>query len=279
MAQVLLFDGGSNGGLLQGSQGVRPIPPFDPALREELRALGALLRAVSANPNEDERRTIMEHARKLAGYVIEQVEGVVGPLDDQAGLVYQDEGGGFTCGSSGKPPLPFPWPATQITGVEEVLGVGILEQELIELFQRAPDIDTAMFLERPAEIAAEHGVKLSARTTEHLQRLAPSRINEISDPATREVVEFFHRVLADRRYVDSWSRRPYEVAQQLGVELSPPAADLILAGGNALGIPNASRVGIIWVVVVIVVGVIVLVDYQAKIVVRSIDDHSGLKKL
>ena len=279
MTQVFVVGGGRGGSLLQGPGGVRALPPFDQSLRDQFAALAGLLRASARLREPRDRKATLDIARRLSSHVVGQVEAVVGPVDGEAGLVYQDDDGGFTCGSTGKPPIPIPWPPSRLSSVEDIVGLGTLERELGQVFERAPDLQAMELLEHPAQVSKRLGVKLSERTVEQLERIAPSKVKGIEDPAVREVLTFFHEVLGDKRFIETWSRRPYEVARELGVELSPRAIDLILAGGNVSAIPGTGPVSIIWIVVVIVVGVLVVADNQITTVREFVIDKSGAAKL
>lgn len=46
MARVILFGGGDGGGLIIGPNGVRPIPPFDPVLLKQIKAISQLTQAI-----------------------------------------------------------------------------------------------------------------------------------------------------------------------------------------------------------------------------------------
>ena len=52
MAQLILFGGGDGGGLLIGSHGVRPVPPFNSDIRLQLHGVSALLNGKGATSQE-----------------------------------------------------------------------------------------------------------------------------------------------------------------------------------------------------------------------------------
>ena len=107
MAQLILFGGGDGGGLFIGAHGVRPIPPFNPDVRLQLRGLSALLNGSGGTPQESlsEMGTL---SNRISNLIFAEVEGVVGPLEGEHSLIYQSEQGGFYCGSTGKAPVAFP---------------------------------------------------------------------------------------------------------------------------------------------------------------------------
>jgi hypothetical protein len=200
-------------------------------------------------------------------------------------IVYQDENGGFTCGSTGKPPVPMAWPARSMPSVPELLAAGVIERDLIEFMRqvRASNINVLAVFEKPEEVAAQLGVTLSEKTVNDLRALAPSKLPEIKDDVDRELIGFFHKVAEDGRYMDTWFTRPYEASQALGVELSDAALERLAAGGGAAfydpsGGPVAQ--GAILIVGVAILAVIVAIIALSE---RSIDemvkDRSGLPKI
>ena len=279
MAQVILFGGGDAGGLLIGPNGVRPIPPFDPALLRQIRAVSELTGAGRSLGRDERRREFQELTNKLSNLVVEQVEGVVGPLEPENGLIYQDDDGGFTCGSTGRPPLPIPWPAPRSPSPIELVTSGLLENDVLEVARAVgrSDVELKQLLENPEDVAKELGVNLSERSIRDLQQLAPSRIGELADPVDREVVEFFHKVVEDGKHLDSWATRPYETANDLGVKLSPEAFDRIVAGGSGFSFDPGSVMNPVAIAVVVGV-VIMLVPTEAGVTNLSVFDRSGLAK-
>jgi hypothetical protein len=277
MAQVILFGGGDGGGLLIGANGVRPIPPFDPALRQHLSAVASLVRSLASNATSRDHKELAVLTTKLANLAFGNVEAVVGPLASEHGLVFQDGDGGFTCGSTGHPPIPLPWPPPRSLGIADLVSNGVLERELATLFARSQYIDVKALLADPVGVADKAGIELSDRSLAQLSLLSPARVHEITDPVGREIVELFHKVVEDGRFLDRWARRPYETAAALGVKLSRDALDRIVAGGNAVTRPGMELANPA-IVVGIVVVVIMLVPTEAGRVPQNILDRSNLVK-
>lgn len=278
MAQVILFGGGDGGGLIIGPNGVRPIPPFDPSIRLQLRGLSALLAGITRVP-EKPQREMGKLVNRVSNLVIEQVEAVVGRLEGDNSLIYQDEDGGFTCGSTGKPPIPIPWPPLQSPTVTDLIASGVLEHDLVDFVKEAGNkkISIADVLEKPAEVAGRLGRQLSERTIQDLQQLAPSRLEKINDPIEREVIQFFHKVANDGRFLSTWATRPTEAATALKVQLSDKAFERIVAGGSSTIFDPGLAMNPIAVAVVVGV-VIMLVTRDAEITRIPIKDRSGLAK-
>lgn len=272
MAKVVLFGGGDGGGLIFGPNGVRPIPPFDPSIRLQLRGVSALLAGAKSMPAKPSKEmgTLLN---KMTNLVVEQVEAVLGSLEGSDALVYQDDDGGFTCGTTGKPPLPFPWPPLRLPNVSDLISVGVLERELVDFCSVCAEkkLDVMKMLEDPSAMAEELDVKLSARAAGDLKRLAPSQLGQISDPVDKEIVSFFHQVAEDGRYLATWATRPGEVSEKLKIKLSDQAFEKIVAGGASSIFDPGSVMNPVALAVVVGV-VIMLVPTEAghnKFIVRD----------
>lgn len=134
---VILFGGGDGGGLIISSTGVRPIPPFDPGLRFQLRGVSSLVQAMERLPSADEQRKLAPILQKLTHFAIDEVEQVVGPLHPDHAIIYQDGDGGFTCGSTGKLPVPLKWPPPGVPNLSDVIAHGFFRADLTELLNTA----------------------------------------------------------------------------------------------------------------------------------------------
>jgi hypothetical protein len=287
MQMVILFGGGDGGGLIITDKGVRTIPPFDPEVLLTLKATAALVTASHTGAPGKARRKLSKLAGNLAMAAIEQVEDVVGPLSGENALIFQDDDGGFTCGSTGKPPIPLPWPPAQMPSIGDMVSQGVVEADLVGFVRAVRDskIKLPEALENPAAAAKQLGVTLSDKSAKDLRLIAPSRMAAIKDPTEREIIGFFNKVAADGRFLENWFRRPYEVSQELKVELSDAALDRLVtnAAASAFGRyaeddgGTAIAVGIGWAVVCIVVGIIL--GEQERPIDVIIQDMSGLAKI
>jgi hypothetical protein len=280
MARVILFGGGDGGGIIIGPKGVRPIPPFDPALLLQLRAISALSQA-SLRMGDQAPAELRATLNRISNLAVEQVEAVVGQLDQENGIVYQDADGGFTCGSTGKPPIPFPWPPVELPSVRELVTGGVIESELTDFVHQAVEkgASPAELLENPAKVAASIGKRLSERTANQLQLLAPSRVASIRNPVDREIVQFFHKVVQDGKFLATWTSRPFEVSNKLGVPLSDAALDLILSGVRQAYVSPLDKSSLSPIAVGVIVGVIImLVPTEAGFTRLSVIDKSGMAK-
>lgn len=276
MATVILFGGGDAGGLIITATGVRPIPPFDPAVLWQIKALSGLVAAIEKNVTIEAKKKLAPLTLQVTNLVVEQVEAVLGPIDSSVGLIYQDDDGGFTCGSTGKPPIPIPWPPRFNPTVGELLREGIVDQGLIRFIEVVHEkgIDLKKALSAPAKVAKELGVTLSKKAADDLELLAKPSSANLKDPIEREIVEFFHKVLADGRYLRTWAQRPYEAATGLKAKLSDEATNRIIAGGLSSSYFDPGSVMNPVAVAVAVAVVIMLVDRPAEF----IDDRSQIQK-
>jgi hypothetical protein len=275
MSTVILFGGGDAGGLVITAKGVRPIPPFDPGVRLQLRGVAAIIHALDRIPDREIQRKLAPLIQNTTNLVMEQIEQILGPLKGDHALVYQDDDGGFTCGSTGKPPIPIPWPPSPIPSINDLVAHGLVDADLLELLHAAKEKDLKLteVFESPATVAKKLGVKLSKKAEQDLQLLSPSRVGEIKDVTDREIVQFFHKVIEDGRHINSWATRPFEVSKELGVQLSEQARDKIIAGG-ASSIFHWSNAAFVPAIAVGVAIVVMLYTSPAEI----IKDRSGVVK-
>ena len=283
MAQLILFGGGDGGGLLIGSHGVRPVPPFNSDIRLQLHGVSALLNGKGATSQEsvNEMGTL---SHRLSNLIFAEVEHIVGPLEGEHSLIYQSERGGFYCGSMGKAPVAFTWPPDHAASIQDLITNGIVERELVDFVEAAlkQKMDILELLENPAHAAGKLGIRLSERSSNDLHRLAPSELSKIEDPVTREVVEFFYAVAKDGRFLSTWTKRPYAVAAELKVTLSEPAIDQVLYfNSGAMPEPAINLVTsvvntVVSTVVTVVVSVVIkLVTPKPKV---QVTDSSGVPK-
>ncbi len=285
MRTVVLFNAGESGGLMITDSGVRPLLPFEQGTLEVLKSAAAMVKATKLTPSADVSHKTESLATRLANLAVEQVEDIVGPLDAEQALVFQADGGGFVCGSSGKPPVPLPWPAPVLPSVQELLAAGVIEPDLVEVVQRARQQGVPLedIFENPAQAASAVGVALSEKGASDLRALAPTTVAELANDTDREIVRLFYAVAKDGRYVGTWFQRPYETARELQVDLSDAALErLAMGGGGALygaAKPNGSYIcaGIAWAGVCIAVGIVAAAAPGP--VDELVVDRSGLQKL
>lgn len=110
---TILFGGGDAGGILITDHGIEPIPPLEQPLRYQLRALSSLIHAERLLHRKESTRMMATLITELAGTVMTQLEAIVGVVDTDNGVIFQDDGGGFVCGLTGKQPIPLPWPVNR----------------------------------------------------------------------------------------------------------------------------------------------------------------------
>lgn len=282
MKIVILFGGGDGGGLIITENGVRPIPPFDPSILLNLKSASALVQAFTKASDQRMRAKLSKLATNLSNLAVEQVEQVVGPLSGEQSLIFQDDDGGFTCGSTGKPPIPLPWPPSHLPSVPDLIASGMISVDLVEFVQKvhAKKIVLTEAFENPAKVAKQLGVTLSEQSVKDLHILAPSKLASIKNPAEREVVSFFHKVATDGRFVETWLSRPYEVSQELKYKLSEDALGILVNGGSSASLSDARSsaicAGIVWAGICIVIGILLVAPERP--IDQIINDRSGMEK-
>ncbi len=265
----------------------RRIPALDLATRNLADSLNRLTAVITVT-KDAEADALKKSAAALAGQLTERIEGAVGPLDRDGGVVYTDAEGGFTCGSEGRPPIPLPPEPEVLPTPDELKSAGVLDSTSVRLLSRAieHEMNVIELFEDPREIAEKLDVELDEEGISTLRSLAPSRIDRISDPVQREVVQYLHRVLEDGRYTDSFLAKPASVSAALDIKLSDAAFDRILKGastglgGGQFAEPVSIAVGITVIVVVdsIVVGLVVTATKASFEGLRTVTDRSGLQK-
>ncbi|MEM9981186.1 MAG: hypothetical protein AAF734_01745 [Bacteroidota bacterium] len=280
MQKIVLFNGGREGSILIAENGTRTLPPFNIPVQKQLKGVAELVQSLyldgTIENNEEELLTLVN---RVANLVVEEVESIIGPLEAEYSLIYQDDDGGFTCGSTGKLPIPLSWPPDQTPSVGDLVSNGLLEQEMLDYIDKATakEIGIQEILETPEEISAQLGVQLSQKAITDLKKIAPSQIDNVENEEDREVIKFVHNVLEDGRFVDTWMTKPFEAAKGLEVELSDKAYDRILAGSAGTSIDRIGSVANPAVAVVVAV-VVMLVPTDAGITQLSVFDRSGLRK-
>lgn len=276
-AKVILFGGGDGGGIRITSSGTEPIPPFDPALRLQLQALNALARAGQLMPEKECTRLLGGVTTKLMGAVLTQVEVLVGEIDGDNGLVYQDEDGGFTCGSTGKPPIPFPWPVDPRKTVEDVVSRGIIDAPTINFLEQAAKhkLDVFSVARDPRKAAEKIGVSLTPEVEQSLLTLGLDKV-KVEDRLDKEVIKFYKKVVHDGRFINEWIVNPAVVAKRLKVKVSRPALDRIIATRDFGQMQPGGSVMSPYAVAVVIAIVIVVWSNEMDL---PVIDRSGIRKL
>jgi hypothetical protein len=108
MAKVIWKGNGI--GLVISSKGIKIIPPCDPLLLAKFNAIAGIQGAQQSLP-ADVRREAEAFSAKLGSLSFKAAEKLAGErLDAEDGVAFYDADDGFTCGSTGKPPIPLPHP-------------------------------------------------------------------------------------------------------------------------------------------------------------------------
>jgi hypothetical protein len=279
MAIVILFGGGDAGGLVIDATGVHPIPPFDPGLRNQLQAVAKLTAAAAGGSANPQRDRLIRLVSELAADVVGQVEREVGEIDANSGLIYTDDSGGFVCGSTGRPPVPLPWPPANLPTVERLTRLGLIGSDALEVLRAAAErrADVVSLLRDPEQEGVRLGFEVSKSAAAQIRQLRLGDPSEIEDPVDREIVEFFHKAVADESLIDRWASEPLAVADELGILLSNEAARRIVTANaaNTLGLDRAGEVMSPAAVAIVVVIVIVVYSRETHV---PVIDRSGIEK-
>ncbi len=112
---LILFGGGDGGGIYVDANGrIHRIPPWTPDVLAQLKAVNEVLRAsryAAAKPMAGEMHAFAEKLTTMLVPHIVRQSGV--DMGGGGSVVFLDEGDGFTCGSTGQRPFPFPMPHHQ----------------------------------------------------------------------------------------------------------------------------------------------------------------------
>jgi hypothetical protein len=279
MGRVILFDRGNTGGLFLDAHSVRSLPPFAPTLLAHLHAVSDLLRATHGQPpGPDSSKDLAGLITKVANLAVERIEAAVGPLDAADSLVYLTDDDGFVCGSTGAPPRPIKWPPLGSSAPRDLVASGILAPDLVEFLRRSTSkgLKVADILEDPVAAARTVDIKLSKLAATSLTQLAPSQLSKIADPVDRELIGFFHQVIADGRFLETWATEPVSVATSLSVKLSNAAVDKILGSSALVG--RAGDVANLSIEQGIVIGIIAIIILDQERAFENVIDRSQQEK-
>lgn len=292
MKTLVLFNAGTEGGLLLTPNGVFTAPPFEADVLNALKATARLVMSMNTSGNKSLQSKLSKMAIGSANLAVEMVENLLGPLNPERAIVFQDPDGGFTCGSTGKPPLPLPWPPRPFHDANDLIKSGIVQADVVELLResKAKGKDLTQVFEQPAAAARELGVSLSTRSAEELSQLAPSKLSKVTNPVDREMLSLFYAVLKDGRFTETWFAQPHEVSRQLNVKISDAAlerivnvgaqarmgAQMSVAGLQMSTESSAICAGIIWAGVCIAIGTLFV--GQMNPIDTLVKDRSGAAK-
>jgi hypothetical protein len=128
VVQVIGSDGG---GIVITPHGIRRIPPWEPPMLWQLRALAALANAGSHLPAKVQGE-LAPLTDKLSELVVGQVEKATGETAKELEVIFEDEEGGIRCGNNLPHPLPIPPRPLGLT-VSRLLAGRALEMERLQL--------------------------------------------------------------------------------------------------------------------------------------------------
>jgi hypothetical protein len=118
----VLFGGGDAGGIYIGTDGkVHRIPPWNPEVLTQLKAVKSLAAVVSTIHDQNLVKEVSTLTERLSESVVTQTAKIAGvQLNASDSVAFFDSDGGFTCGTTGKHPVPFPGPHIAVPGFSPV---------------------------------------------------------------------------------------------------------------------------------------------------------------
>jgi hypothetical protein len=120
MAKVIWKGNGI--GIVIGTKGIHIIGPCDPLLLAKFETIAAI-QAAHRGLSPEIQREAGALSTKLARNAVADAQKLVDePLDAEGGVVFYDADDGFTCGSTGKPPIPLPHPRSISLPATAVVG-------------------------------------------------------------------------------------------------------------------------------------------------------------
>ncbi len=276
MAKVIIFGGGDGGGIRITPNGIKPIPPFGPPFLFQIRALNELAHAFYRMREKDSVRLLGDVITKLTGAVLTQLEAQVGEIDADNGLIYQGMSGGFSCGSTGKPPIPFPWPVDPRRTVVDMVSRGILDTQTISFLEQAADhkVDVFTVAQNPRAAASRIGVNLTPEVEQSLLTLNLDK-SKIENPIDKEIIEFYLKVVHDGRYIADWVVDPAMVSERLKLKVSQLALDRVFDIRD-FGLQQVGSSLPAYAVAVVIVIVIIAWTHEVEL---PVIDRSGIAKL
>jgi hypothetical protein len=126
---MILFGGGDGGGIYIGADGkIHRIPPWTPDFMLELKAVNALTAASQRLGNAGLAKEMFSLAERVSTTVVPEIaKSVHGGVSANESVAFIDADDGFTCGTTGKHPIPFPIPHGVFTpGVDPRVASGQL---------------------------------------------------------------------------------------------------------------------------------------------------------
>jgi len=274
------------GPILLSKKGRRRLPVMSESVCRLFETVESLTSAVFFLPDETEadrqkRDELGILTTKTANYLVEQIEAIVGDLNQENAIVYEGLNNGFVCGADGKAPVFIAQDVLQSLTLESIISSGMIDADFVTLVEAADKqgAEWSEVLENPKQQAEALGVTISEKTAYDLNRLAPSQLDNINDPATREYIAFFHAVLKDGRYLEIWQSKPGEVAEKLGIELSDEVIEknfMLFPGGSY---KNSCPRGALGGGAVVAIGIVLCIVVTIAVDKSMVTDRSGVEKL
>src|SRR5690349_11385938 len=133
---IIMGQAAQAGAMIMTSTGVRPIPLFAANIMSTLESCAAMMKAITETTDQRVRSKMARTTITLSNLAVSQLEQVVGPLDADNSVIYLSDDGGFSCGSSGKPPIQIVWPPKPLPSVPDLIASGAIESDLVDLIHK-----------------------------------------------------------------------------------------------------------------------------------------------
>lgn len=124
----MIIGNSDGGGWEITPQGIRPIPPWNPEMVLQFKALAALANAQHDLANKKMQELLAPLTEQLGKLVVEQIEDTAGSGAVEGGFFYDGPEGGVFCGSTGQPPFPIP-PRRILSDLAQLMAGNLLETQ------------------------------------------------------------------------------------------------------------------------------------------------------
>src|SRR5262245_36350774 len=118
----VLFGGGDAGGIFTGTDGkVHRVPPWNPEIVSQLKAVKSLTLAASQIRDTELAKQVATLSERLCEHVVPQAVKIANVTFTGTDTVaFFDPDGGFVCGTTGKKPFPVPGPHISVLGFSPI---------------------------------------------------------------------------------------------------------------------------------------------------------------
>jgi hypothetical protein len=280
MVAIIIFYSDDRGPLMILPDRVRRLPNFPKSISQQLKSIYELLHSSIGSAGAS-YTSITQIQQRLSNEVIGIIEDLIGPLDKAGGLIYEGDEYGFVCGADGRP-------AELLVNSEKVNPNTLFKEiedydhSIFELIRNIPAEkgELVKLFDNPKSVAEKLNITLTDEAEKKLLSLGSKQLGAISEPRKRKFLQYYHSVIKDGKYLDTWLSKPVEVANALNIELDDDLHDDIIRTNDNI-FNDAAAINPITIVGVAILGVITAtVALSADVTkIPDIRDFSGLEKL